>query len=127
MLKVSRQRFHPKKQKTIRREVLGITVPGSGTTSHGIKISNFLFFFCEDWGTGLPFLSVVRSGTEIYHAFGIKDQTLRHENRISDETAYLFTTLRIVRASRGESFKRFPTYLPKHLAISAVRCEPSSR
>ena len=65
----------------------GITALGSGITDHGIGISSFF----RDQGSGCTIF--VRSGTNIGHAFGIKDQKFAYENGINIEKTYLVTTL----------------------------------
>ena len=65
----------------------GITVPGSGITSHWDRDQQFLFFFSffflRDQGAGYSIC--VGLGTKIYHTFRIEDQESGHKNGISEE------------------------------------------
>jgi len=68
----------------------GITALGPGITYHGIGISSF----SRDQGSGCTVF--VGSRTNNGHTFGIKDQKFEYKNGISNEKAYLVTTLSIV-------------------------------
>ena len=65
------------------------TVPGPGITSHGIGVSSLL----RDQGSSCT--TLVGSGSEIFQAFGIKDQKFGYKFKggINDENPYLVTTL----------------------------------
>ena len=71
-----------------------VTAPGSGITSHTIRISSFL----RDQGTDCTLF--VGPGTSICHAFEIKDQKFGHSNGISDEKTY---------STRYDLMKEYPS------------------
>ena len=72
---------------------------GSGIRRVGSRTTALGAVSYRDQGPG--FTTFVGSGMKIGHAFGIKEQKFVYKNGISDEKAYLVTTLLLTLASSG--------------------------